>query len=315
MSDSIYAFNLTSQQAISLQDTHSEQDIHWYHFDYTAESTNQWLDEQSFSNNVISDSLLGDESRPRVSKVNGGVLMSFRGVNLSHNASPEDMVSIRLFVNKNTIISTRRRTLTSVREIVTELETQQGPTSIERFLVSLITKLTYHMSQTVNEIEDKVADLEELALDNIEKVEPAMLAEARRQIIMLRRHFAPQRDAIKQLESMKELIPSSGLRDELSHEYDNTQRMTEELTSLSERASLINEAISSHSAEQANKRMYVLSMITAIFLPLGFITGLLGINVGGMPGSDYELAFWWVVGFIVIMAFFQWFFFKRSKWM
>ena len=40
--------------------------------------------------------------------------------------------------------------------------------------------------------------------------------------------------------------------------------------------------------------MYVLSVIAAVFLPLGFLTGLLGINVGGMPGADNAAAFWLV---------------------
>ena len=37
--------------------------------------------------------------------------------------------------------------------------------------------------------------------------------------------------------------------------------------------------------------MYVLSVITAIFLPLGFLTGLLGINVGGIPGAENAYLF------------------------
>ncbi len=38
--------------------------------------------------------------------------------------------------------------------------------------------------------------------------------------------------------------------------------------------------------------MYLLSVITAIFLPLGFLTGLFGINLGGMPGAEYKWGFW-----------------------
>lgn len=37
--------------------------------------------------------------------------------------------------------------------------------------------------------------------------------------------------------------------------------------------------------------MYVLSLVAAIFLPLGLLTGLLGINVGGIPGTESPWAF------------------------
>lgn len=41
-----------------------------------------------------------------------------------------------------------------------------------------------------------------------------------------------------------------------------------------------------------NQRMYLLSIVAATFLPLGFFTGLMGINVGGMPGVEDQKAFW-----------------------
>ena len=44
-------------------------------------------------------------------------------------------------------------------------------------------------------------------------------------------------------------------------------------------------------ADQQGMRMYVLSMVTAIFLPLSFLTGLFGMNVGGLPGTDSPQAF------------------------
>ena len=44
-------------------------------------------------------------------------------------------------------------------------------------------------------------------------------------------------------------------------------------------------------SEQMDRRMYLLPIVTALFLPLGFLTGLLGINVGGIPGTDKNHAF------------------------
>jgi len=51
-----------------------------------------------------------------------------------------------------------------------------------------------------------------------------------------------------------------------------------------------------------NRRMYILSLVAAIFLPLGLITGLLGINVGGVPGTTYEWGFWVVSGLLVAIG-------------
>ena len=63
-----------------------------------------------------------------------------------------------------------------------------------------------------------------------------------------------------------------------------------------------------------NRNMLLLSVITAIFLPIGALTGLLGINVGGMPGADSPVAFWIVVGLILLISIGLLWIFRRLKW-
>ena len=64
-----------------------------------------------------------------------------------------------------------------------------------------------------------------------------------------------------------------------------------------------------------NKAMYTLSIVAAIFLPLGLLTGLLGINVGGIPGTENRWAFTLVtIGLIVAaVALVAWF--RKIKWL
>ncbi len=64
-----------------------------------------------------------------------------------------------------------------------------------------------------------------------------------------------------------------------------------------------------------NKAVYILSIITAIFLPLGLLTGLLGINVGGIPGAENRWAFTMVFFGIVGIAGLLILWFKHIKWL
>ena len=61
--------------------------------------------------------------------------------------------------------------------------------------------------------------------------------------------------------------------------------------------------------------MYVLSIVAALFLPLGFFTGLLGINVGGMPGADNPEAFWIFSGLLLVAVALQLLLFRWKKWL
>jgi zinc transporter len=58
-------------------------------------------------------------------------------------------------------------------------------------------------------------------------------------------------------------------------------------------------------AERMNKNTFLLSIIASVFLPLGLVTGLLGINVGGIPGAQDPWAFWEVCLLLALIAVIQ----------
>ena len=96
---------------------------------------------------------------------------------------------------------------------------------------------------------------------------------------------------------------------------DRLVRHIEDLDAVRERAAVVQEELLSRMSEQMNSRMYVLSVVAAIFLPLGFLTGLLGINVGGIPGADYPLAFLMFIGMLVVVVILQFLVFRWRNWL
>ena len=107
----------------------------------------------------------------------------------------------------------------------------------------------------------------------------------------MRRYIAPQREAMTRLQTEEVAWLTPLNRGRLREIADRITRYVEDLDSARERTSVTQEELAGHLAEQMNKTMYVLSLVAAVFLPLGLITGLLGINVGGMPGVENPLAF------------------------
>ena len=96
---------------------------------------------------------------------------------------------------------------------------------------------------------------------------------------------------------------------------DRTTRYVEDLDAIRDRATVTQEELNSSLTEQMNKTMYVLSIVAGIFLPLGLLTGLLGINVGGIPGTENEWAFTVFCVLLLIIAGLQVWLFRHKKWM
>ena len=91
-------------------------------------------------------------------------------------------------------------------------------------------------------------------------------------------------------------------------------RYVEDLDAIRERSQIVKDELANILADKLNKNMYVLSVIAAIFLPLGFLTGLLGINLGGMPGAENPDAFWVFSGLLVAVVSLQIWIFKKLDW-
>jgi zinc transporter len=292
-----------------------EQGILWVHLDYSNPKAEEWLYEKSGLDRVISDALTEEDSRPRCTPFHEGLLLGLRGVNLNPGADPEDMVGIRIWFEKNRIITTRRRKVLSVSDILTALEQKNGPESLGDFLVQIAGRMMERMQQVIDSLEDAVADVEDQVLTSESHQLRSQLATLRRQAISLRRYLSPQREALSRL--LTEKIPwlDESNRIRLREVYDMLIRHIEDLDETRDRAAVTQEQLVNSLSEQMNNKMYILSIVAAIFLPLGFLTGLLGINVGGIPGAESKLGFLVFVLLLLAVVVFQIWLFRKKKWL
>jgi zinc transporter len=116
------------------------------------------------------------------------------------------------------------------------------------------------------------------------------LAALRQDAILLHRYIAPQALA---LDGLVRTAPD-WLRDihAMREEAEAFRRIAADLDALRQRAQLVAEEISLAATERTNDIMLTLSMVAVVFLPLTFLTGLLGVNLGGIPYAAEPWAFW-----------------------
>ena len=298
-----------------IEDWNAAKGCLWLHFDYTDAAAQNWIRYQSGLESIISQALLTEETRPRVAAIEDGLLIALRGVNLNPDSNPEDMVSIRLWADKNWVISTRKRKLLSTQDVLAKLQRGSGPKDTADLIVQLTDSIVWRMSDTVGVLEDKMAELEDGSLSEDRSTLRFELATLRRQTISLRRYLSPQREALARLLVEKVSWLDLDNQMKIREVSDRLIRHLEDIDSVRERAAVTHEELLSRISEQLNERMYVLSILSAIFLPLGFFTGLLGINVGGIPGAENPNSFMIFVGILIVIVFFQLWLFKRKKWL
>lgn len=292
-----------------------EEGLLWVHMDIGDIESANWLDSLSDLPALAYENLLAVETRPRSFVTGDGMLVVLRGVNTNPGADPEDMVAVRVWIDSNRIITSQRRRLLSIEDVATSLDTGEGPQSPGEFLTALVERLADRIGGFVGTIEDRL----DAAEDEIGKLKEAdfrkRLGALRRQIAEVRRFLAPQRDALDRLTRQAVAWLDDTDAHYVRQEADRITRFIEDLDLGRERAVVLQEELLSQLAHEQNARMYVLSIVAAVFLPLTFVTGLLGMNVGGLPGLESPRGFAWSVVVMVAAAGALLLYFRSRKWL
>ncbi len=313
-----YVLNGGIGQPIGWTELHTwtpDQGLLWIHLDYANEKARRWLHQESGLDAISCEALIAEETRPRIVPGADTLFLILRGINCNPGEDPEDMVSLRIWAEEHRVITLSRRRVMAIEDLNQQIQADKGPASAGDLLVMVAHKLVDRMGEVISDLDDGVDELEGLVLTERSYELRPKLADLRRQTIQMRRYISPQRDVMSRLLSERVSWISDVDRVHIREVAERTARYVDDLDSARDRAAITQEELNSRLAEQMNKAMYIVSIATSIFLPLGLVTGLLGINVGGIPGSQNAHAFVFVTLALLLFAVVQFLFFKFKKWL
>jgi len=235
--------------------------------------------------------LLAPETRPRCDAHEDGLILNLRGINLNPGENAEDMVSIRLWVTATSVVSVQRRSLVSVTEMHDAVLAGNGPENTGAFVQMLTHKLVRRIERETLAQDSHIDDLEDQGLTPDPPTADHLLTTLQ-QLIKLRRFVAPLREALEDLTTLSDHpVLHDAAQSMIRETGHKCTRAVESLDASRDRLMALKDHQDGRIAERQARNGYVLSVIAAIFLPLGFLTGLFGVNVGGMPGVDMPTAF------------------------
>ncbi|MCH7375225.1 zinc transporter ZntB [Aeromonas sp. MR19] len=273
----------------------------WLHLDYGNPEAARWLLQTPLLNDAARESLLGQSNRPKLVRMGETVLLILRGINHNKDHRPEEMVALRIYITPDLIISSRRRALLSEQDVYGQLKLGGGADTPADWLVEICDALTDRAGEFVEELHDKILDLEEMVLMR-DLPANGRLALIRKQLIMIRRYLSPQRDLVARLANEKISWLDEDDRRRLLDIADRLRRWLDDLDAGVARTAVLADEINNLMAEATNRRAYQMSVMALLFLPASFLTGLFGINLGGIPGAESPTAFWVFCGSLVALA-------------
>ncbi len=288
----------------------------WVHLDRTRPRAQRWLREESGLDPIVAESLLAEETRPRVHDFGRGILVILRGINANPGAEPDELIAIRMWLDHTRIVTLRQFRFRTIAALRARAQQGTAPLSAGAFLATVANGLVNNLSPTVANLEERLDEIEERMLEGDADDERwrSHLATIRRQAIAYRRHIVPQREALARLTMDPPSLLSSRDQAELRVAMEQCTRVAEALEELRDRAAVTQEELRARHEARIGRTVYLLTIVATIALPLGIFTGLLGINVGGIPLADSAWGFVLACATMVAIAGGLVLLFRRMRW-
>lgn len=276
-------------------------DFLWEHTDQSDGTDSFRSVSQTEIPEVVLAALVASETRPRCDQIEDGALINLRGPALEPAPDGDRLVSLRAWVHGNRVFTVSRRNLAATGNVASAM--RAGQISDSGDLVAAFSQaISSGLDPEVASLGDEVDDCEsEVEAGNIYQLR-RRIAAIRTEAIAYRRFIAPNRDALLTLAGLKVDWLADDDRLHIREAADRFARMAEELEAIRERAALLHEQLTDLRSELIDQRSLLIAIVAFIFLPLTFITGLLGMNVAGIPFAHQPWAFWGVVAFCVIVG-------------
>ena len=286
----------------------------WIHIDGIKDDVDGLLAQFSHIPHQAVAALKAHETRPRCTEFGEGALINMRGLGAPSAIDGDSLVSIRFWAERGLAITLSFRELDALERVIAHM-LAGGVRDPGDLISATAMEIAETLDPVVAELGDAMDTMESEVLEEENTGERRKVAQLRAEAISYRRFLSPQRQATERLMALNADWIEPDDRLHFQEAADRYARMVEELESVRERAALTHEALTDLRAEHMNKQALILAIVALVFLPLTFITGLLGMNVEGIPYAKEPWAFWGVVAFCVVTGGAMGIWFVATRWL
>lgn len=317
--ESVMLFDSVNAKNLNLGDVNLGEILsdkpYWVHFSINNSNACKWLKDKSGIAPQLVESMIAKKSRPRVVLEPDSLVLILRVADVLRSDKLDELRSLRIYFDGNRIISTSLFPLPFINERIKAWKSKADINQPVKVFMDLISHSILSLDPILGSLHDRMDILERRILDCVSDPEDKDISTLALNALDLRRFLAPQREAFSQLCNIDLPSFTKANKKQFKESLEKIHRYLEELEVIRDRTRIIREQRNSHLAEQANQRLYLFSVAAFIFLPLSFLTGLLGVNLGGIPGADSPLGFVGFCGLLAVLLIAMILAFRRYRWL
>lgn len=227
----------------------------------------------------------------------------------------DELIGLTLLVEAKRAIIVCYGVGTLIDEVLDKVATRTPGTGSSQLLPAVVIALVKPLEPEITLLTDRIDALEDDAMGVHREGLARRVTEAGRQVLAVRRYLEPMRDEMNFLAFNPDELPGATSPRHLRRAAEYLSRLIGRLDSAHKRVGLLFSQLRNLDEAHLARAMHKLMIVATVFLPLTFVTGLLGINVAGIPEAQNPTAFWLVCGFLLGVAVLALILIRWRRWM
>jgi zinc transporter len=274
----------------------------WLHFNLSHAGSEPWLRQRgSLSENFFEALATGSRST-RIERDGNALFAVVNDVAFEFSFDVSEVATLWLSVSEHVVISARRHPLRAVDRLRMAVKRGTALVSSVALVDHLLREQADELQRVVRKATERIDDIEDEVLAGKHQRHSAELARLRRLMVRLQRLLALEPSALMRvLVNPPAWIAADDVQ-QLRQANEEFALVLRDIAALQERIKLMQDEAAARVAEENNRSLFLLTMVTVMALPINLVSGLFGMNVGGIPLGEHHAGFWIMVSLIAALT-------------
>lgn len=270
----------------------------WLHMNLSHSASLRWLRTHAGLSENFFDALVDGSRSARIERDEDALFAVLNDVAFDFSFEAQEVETLWLSVNRKLVVSARRKPLRSVDRLRTAVRRGVQLASSVDLLDHLLRDQADELQRILRRASERLDDIEDEVLAGRHQRHGAELAGLRRLMVRLQRLLTPEPSALARVLARPPGWMSGDDLQQLTQANEEFSLVLRDIAALQDRIKLMQDESATKVAEENNRSLYMLTMVTVLALPINLTSGLFGMNVGGIPLAEAHSGFWWMLGCI-----------------
>jgi magnesium transporter len=266
---------------------------------------------------LIQEDILNTQQRTKMEEFDNYIFVTFKSLFYSETAKSIETEQVSVVLGRNFLLTFQETESSLFTDIIQRIHTSKGTIRQKKadyLLYKILDNAVDQYFVLIDRLGDMVEDIEEETMYYPNSKTTFRIQGVKKDLQIMHKHILPMREALNKIESFSsELIEDRNInyfRDVYDHTYQAYDTIENYRSLLTDLMNIYFTTISN----KLNQVMKVLTIISTIFMPLSFITGVFGMNFKYFPYMNHPYAYYWFWVLVLFIFTGMLIYFRRKKW-